>query len=253
MLSPDIVPSDTLNAAESIAATFDSVIAEFNESPGMARFWNQELNASHWASLMREIYFHTRENPQIQALATVHFRGDKRAMVKPFLRHAISEVGHDQLALDDVAALGYDTATLPSEQPLPATTAITAYPFYQITNLNAVGYLGYLYFLEHMPTRFGPEYMKTLATMGVSEQAMSFLHDHSTIDIGHTQLMQQYIETLVTSESDLEAVRYALRTTGELYGQMVTAAFAAADEREDFGTNYDELAALAERPTASVA
>ena len=133
-------------ASQVLDETFACAIDGFNDCAGMRRFWAGELNTAHYAALMREIYFHTRENPQIQALATVYFRGSQRTMVKPFLRHAISEVGHDQLALKDIKALGYDVTTIPTEQPLPATTAITAFPFYQITNLNPVGYLGYLPF-----------------------------------------------------------------------------------------------------------
>lgn len=235
------------NASEILDQTFAAAIDHFNSCTGMQRFWAGELNARHYASLMREIYFHTRENPQIQALATVYFRGSQRGAVKPFLRHAISEVGHDQLALNDMTALGYDVSAIPTEQPLPATTAITAFPFYQITNLNPVGYLGYLYFLEAMPTTFGAEYMRTLGEMGVPRDAMSFLHDHSTIDVGHTRMMKGYIEQLIRNESDLEAARYAMRVTGELYGRMLTEAFAAADRKaadeRDYGINHAEQAA----------
>ncbi|MEM1434135.1 MAG: iron-containing redox enzyme family protein [Pseudomonadota bacterium] len=239
------MPHDTASVV--LDETFSNAIDLFNSCAGMQRFWGGELNAAHYASLMREIYFHTRENPQIQALATVYFRGHQRTMVKPFLRHAISEVGHDQLALKDMQALGYDVTAIPAEQPLPATTAITAFPFYQITNLNPVGYLGYLYFLEAMPTTFGAEYMRTLDAMGVSREAMNFLHDHSTIDVGHTRLMQGYIEELIQNEADLEAACYAMRVTGELYGRMLTDAFAAADRQavgtSGYGINHAEQAA----------
>lgn len=237
------MPSLNIDASTELADAFTNNIGRFNDCAGMQRFWAQELDANHYASLMREIYFHTRENPQIQALATVYFRGPQRRMVKPFLRHAISEVGHDQLALNDMQALGHDVAAIPQQHPLPATTALIAYPFYQINNLNAVGYLGYLYFLEAMPTSFGPDYMATLGQMGVTADAMSFLHDHSTIDIGHTRLMQDYITELIRSDNDLEAARYAMTVTADLYGRMLTDAFLAADQRLDLGRNNTECAA----------
>ncbi|MFK7916365.1 MAG: iron-containing redox enzyme family protein [Pseudomonadales bacterium] len=226
-----------------LASVFDTVIADFNECEGMQRLWRGELSTAHYAGLMREVFHHTRENPQLQALATVHFRGAQRTMVKPFLRHAISEVGHDQLALNDVASLGFSIDGVTEQQPLPATTALLAFPFYQIYNLNAVGYLGYLYFLESMPTSFGAEYMARLANMGVGPESMSFLQDHTTIDVGHTQAMQGYIDALVKTPGDLDAAIYAMRVTGELYGRMVTAAIASADNSTLFGTNHQEVAA----------
>lgn len=242
----NIVPSQNsvaLNPKAQMDRVFQEVIADFNSCPGMQRLWKGELRLSHYAALMREVFHHTRENPQLQALATVFFRGEQRAMVKPFLRHAISEVGHDQLALNDAATCGLDIAAVPSSQPLPATTALLAFPFYQIYNHNAVGYLGYLYFLEAMPTSFGANYMDTLAAMGVTREAMTFLQDHTTIDVGHTKAMQGYIEQLITHDDELAIASYAMRVTGELYSNMVTAAFESADLAPEFGTNPQEIAA----------
>ncbi|MEM1229373.1 MAG: iron-containing redox enzyme family protein [Pseudomonadota bacterium] len=235
--------SQTFQPGAAMHETFTEVIADFNDCEGMQRLWRGDLDRGHYAALMREVFHHTRENPQLQALATVFFRGEQRSMVKPFLRHAISEVGHDQLALNDAQSCGLDVSSVPSSQPLPATTALLAYPFYQIYNNNAVGYLGYLYFLEAMPTAFGERYMMTLAAMGVDRTAMSFLQDHTTIDVGHTKAMQGYIQQLITSEAELTIARYAMKVTGELYSNMVTAAFASADDADGYGANPEEIAA----------
>ena len=54
-------------------------------------------------------------SPEIQALCTAWFRGSDRELVKPFLQHAMSEIGHDQLALDDLRSLGFDTEVIPRE------------------------------------------------------------------------------------------------------------------------------------------
>lgn len=236
-------PED-LRAHEVLQATFDRTIDEFNNCDGMRRLWSDKLDQTHYAALMREIFHHSRENPQLQALATVFFRGPQRSMVKPFLRHAISEVGHDQLALNDAAAVGMDVSLVPKQRPLPATTALIAFPFYQINNQNALGYLGYLYFLESMPTSFGALYQGAFNRMGVTEEAMTFLCDHTTIDVGHTQAMQGYISALVKNPVDLAEAQYAMRVTGELYGKMLSAAFASADaHQEHFGVNANEVAA----------
>lgn len=244
----DANSANSLRAHEVLQATFDSTIDEFNNCVGMQRLWRDELDKTHYAGLMREIFHHSRENPQLQALATVFFRGPQRGMVKPFLRHAISEVGHDQLALSDAAAVGMDVSAVPTQRPLPATTALIAFPFYQINNQNALGYLGYLYFLESMPTSFGAQYQGAFNRMGVTEEAMTFLCDHTTIDVGHTQAMQGYISALVKTPADLAEAQYAMRVTGELYGKMLTAAFASADvstisTQGNFGVNTNEAAA----------
>ena len=229
-----------MSTLEQINSVFDLAITDFNACEGMQRFWDRGLGLEHYASLMRQIFHHARENPQIQAAATAFFRGRQREMVQPFLRHAVSEVGHDQLALNDTAALGYDVSAIPMEQPLPATTALVAFPYYQIYNQNPVGYLGYLYYLEFMPTTFGAQYMEVLGDMGVPREALSFLIDHTVIDVGHNKLMRNYVQSLVVTQEDISSVCYAIRATGYLYGCMVTEAFAHADDPNIYGTNRQE-------------
>jgi pyrroloquinoline quinone (PQQ) biosynthesis protein C len=120
-------------------------------------------------------------------------------------------------------------AGLPAETPLPATSALLAFGFYQIYNHNPVGYLGYLYFLEFTPTSSGSAFMDALERVGVPRAAMSFLRDHTTVDVGHNLMMEQYVETLVRGRRELDAVVYAMQTTGYLYAQMLNAAIADAE------------------------
>ena len=102
----------------------------------------------------------------------MYFRGHEREMVKPFFRHATSEIGHDQLALNDMIALGEDVSDIPQGQPLPATTALLAYPFYQIGYHGHMGYLGYLYFLEFTPTTMGAGLLQALESIGAGVPLM---------------------------------------------------------------------------------
>ena len=223
---------------------FQAAVDRFNTCEGMSRFWRGELTREHYAVLMREVFHHTRENPQIQASATAFFRGRQRNMVKPFLRHAIAEVGHDEMALADAKAAGYDTRFERESVGLPATTALVAFAYYQIFNLNPVGYLGYLYFLEYMPTSFGERYLARLTDMGVTPDAMTFLQHHTVVDVAHNRFMEEYVEELVTSADDAKAVTYAIDVTASLYSAMVTDAFSDADPQSE-RRRSTELAAVA--------
>ncbi len=218
-----------MDPKDRIRNEFDALCGQFNQLPSVARTISGEIDALHYQWLMRQIFHHARENPQIQALATVYFRGTQRDMVKPFFQHATSEIGHDKLALNDLEAMGVDTSGIPNERPLPATTALVAYPFYQICQRNPVGYIGYLVFLEYLPTSMGTEYMTAFIKAGVPEKAMSFLTDHVTIDQYHIKQIARYIDELLQDEEDIQSAIHALRVTGGLYGQMVEQAFERAD------------------------
>jgi hypothetical protein len=235
-----------------LTAAFSSVRAAFLQSPGVMRLQERRIGAEHYAAYLSQVFHHTRENPQIQALATVYFRGQQRSAIKRFFRHASSEIGHDQLALDDLQELGAPVEALPFQNPLPETTALIAFPFYQIHNLNPVGYLGYLYFLEFLPTGTGGALMDALTACGVPRTAMRFLHDHATIDVAHNRMMESYAELLITTQRELESVLYAMRVTGVLYARMVDAAFTSADQPVDYGLSPEECprerSQLLERP-----
>lgn len=235
-----------MNPLNELQVAFRGVLDEFMKNPGVRRVFDGPLTRENYASYLKQVFHHTRENPQIQALATVYFRGHQRAAIKRFFRHASSEIGHDQLALDDLKALGVDTSRLPYENPLPETSALISFPFYQIQNLNPVGYLGYLYFLEYLPTGSGDEVMRAFERHGIPREAMRFLHDHATIDVGHNRFMEEYAQTLITSERELRSVVYAMRVTGRLYARMVEAAFLEADMPSEWGLSPSEWPASSE-------
>lgn len=152
---------------QTIQREFDQVVERFEACAGMRLLCDGDSTRDHYQQLMRQVFHHTRENPQLQALATVWFRGPQRIAVKRFLRHATSEIGHDQLALNDLRTLGVDIAPIPFENPLPATTALLSFGFFQVYNLNPVGYLGYLFFLEFLPTQHGARYVELFKKAGV--------------------------------------------------------------------------------------
>lgn len=226
-----------------ITARFQPTLATFLKSPPMRKLLSGDLSAAHYRAIMREIFHHTRENPQLQALATVYFRGRQRDMVRSFYAHAASEIGHDQLALNDYVTLGGDASDVPYQNPLPATTALLSYGFYQIYNLNPLGYLGYLFFLEFMPTKSGAGMIEMLGKIGVPPTAMTFLRDHTEIDIGHNKLMRKYVDGLVSANEDVDVIDYAMRTTGYLYAQMLDQAIEDADRPHATGWNWAEVKA----------
>ncbi|MEM8772267.1 MAG: iron-containing redox enzyme family protein [Pseudomonadota bacterium] len=222
-------------------ARFEPILIDFLSSPPVKSVTDKTMTVEEYRSILRQVFHHTRENPQLQALATVYFRGRDRDLVKLFFKHAASEIGHDQLALNDYVTLGGDPTNVPYENPLPSTSALLAFGFYQIYNLNPLGYLGYLYFLEAMPVQSGEGLMGNLRDIGIPDSAMTFLLDHTTIDVGHTKMMEKYVATLVKDEKDLDCIEYAMKTVAHLYSQMMAQAIADVHKPMAVGWNWEEL------------
>jgi hypothetical protein len=230
-----------VDIAQTLDREFRAALEQFAASQVMQMLANGSIRLQHYKAVLREIYHYAKEDPQIQALAGVYFRGADRATVKMFFKHATSEIGHDLMALEDLKVLGEDVTRIPTSLPLPTTIALTAFPFYQIHYHNPIGYLGYLYFLEYMPTQAGAGYMAALKAAGVPDTAMTFLHEHLTVDLAHNNLMQEYLRRLVRTEGDLSAVGYGIRVTGYLYGEMLAGAIRSVDETTVTYPNYVEL------------
>ena len=231
-----------MNNLTRIKQEFEKVLKIFEASPAMKKILSGEMTIEHYKSYLRQTFHYTKDNPQIQALATAYFHGSDRAFVKMFYKHAISEIGHDELALNDLTYLGENVDEVRTENPLPATVALNAFVYYQIYNRNPIGYLGYLFFLEFLPTSSGARYMQLLEKAGVPKEAMTFLLEHINVDVHHNKLMEHYLEGLVSTESDLSSVIYTMRGTGKLYADMLQSAFEQAEHPLDWGVDTVEAA-----------
>ncbi len=227
---------------------FEPLAERFISSEAIKPVLTGRITREEYQSVLRQIFHHTRENPQLQALATVYFRGRQRDLVRAFFSHAASEIGHDQLALNDFTTLGGNPSSVPYENPLPATTALISFGFYQIYNLNPLGYLGYLFFLEFIGTQAGGRIIDALVKGGIPETATTFLRDHTEVDVGHNKLMEKYVAGLVVSEADVDAVTYAMSTTAYLYEQMIYSAIQHARLPQSTGWNWEELIADSKLP-----
>jgi pyrroloquinoline quinone (PQQ) biosynthesis protein C len=211
---------------------FIDLLSRFNNTLPIQRIQNCTINKKHYLSYLQEVAHFASNNPQIQALTTVYFQKGNVEATELFYRHAISEIGHDELALNDIAYLGGSAEAARNALPLPETMGLISFPFYQIQHMSAVGYLGYLYFLEFLPTTMGKGYLESLTQIGIPKEAMTFLAEHMTVDQGHNRLMEKYISLLIKSQSDYEKVVYSMNVTGMLYSRMIEAAFNRIDQTE---------------------
>ncbi len=204
---------------------WQSEMSIFGQSAWFKKLANGELELKHYKGFLRETYHHAGLNPQIQAYATMFLKNNPRDMISLFYKHATSEIGHDLLALNDMSELGMDSAEIQRSKPLPSTVALNAYVLYQIQFVSPIAYLGYLFHLEFLPTQSGDNYINMLKKIGVKDSALSFLKEHSVVDIGHNKLMEKYISNLVVSDKDAADVINCAQNSCHLHLKMITDAF----------------------------
>ena len=189
-----------------------------------------DMSIEHYKGFLLETYHQAGTNPQIQTYATMFLQNNPREIIKMFYKHAISEIGHDTLALNDLVALGVDRNVVLSSSPLPITRALTASVISDIQFKNPVRYLGYLFHLELLPTQNGPKYIDLLYRMGVPQEAVTFLHEHATLDVAHLKLMETYVNELVTSKTIFDEVADTMYVTADLHRKMIEDSFSNGEK-----------------------
>lgn len=193
--------------------------------PWMKNLATGNVNLAHYKGFLMETYHNAGLNPQLQAFASIYIPGRPRALVKKFYQHAISEIGHDSLALNDLEVLGVDREFVINSKPLPITSAFYANTAWGIQNYGIVYYLGYLFHLEFTPTQNGRRYIEMLASKGVPESAMTFLEEHTTVDVSHNKLMEVYVEELIKSPIDFEVMKESLKASVNLHSKVIGDSF----------------------------
>lgn len=230
-----------MNAYNALVAAWNKNLETMTRSKAFTLMASGQLTRRQYAAILRQIFHNVRENPQLMTLAAARFRGEQRKAVPILLRHARSEAGHEDLALNDIKALGEDVADIPFERPLSASFAMRASVCHMVEHHDPVAIVGYMFQLEYTPTQLGHQYMAALERAGVPREAMSFLAEHAEVDVAHCKLLEKYCEILIRTPEQLEAVLYLQRVTAELYAKMLDQAIETADQWDTLtGPNPEE-------------
>lgn len=226
---------------ETIKREWRKAFDQMNQTEGFTRLRERKITKDHYVAILKQLYLQVRENGSLQAMCTNRFKGSQRKLTKMFMKHALSEVGHDELILNDLAHLGVDITGIEAERPLPSISSLVTFPYYLINHENPIAYLGFVFHLEFMPTSKGWNYIEALKAAGIPDEATSFIAEHATVDEAHNKLMERYIDELVKTDEDLNDVIYAARMAAHYYGSAVTEVIQAVDRAElDWGQNPKE-------------
>jgi pyrroloquinoline quinone (PQQ) biosynthesis protein C len=192
--------------------------------PEFGLLQRNEFTLESYRWYLRETYYHTRENPVSQLIATRSFSRSDHDVLSKYVGHARSEISHDLLALNDFVSLGGNEAEIRSGQPLPDTEALIGYTYSCAYADTPLKYLGYLFHVEALPTIQGKDYIRLLLSSGVPSSAVSFLEEHAQVDPAHSKLMAFYLDRLLLDEKAERIFDLSMRTGMLLHYRMIVAA-----------------------------
>lgn len=179
-----------------------------------------------YAIYLTQAYHYTRHTPLNQAKVALR-PGIPDSYRRFCLKHADEEVGHENMALHDLRALGVaaDPASFPM---LPETEQKIAYLYWCAEHANPVSRLGYSFWAEDSYGPGGSVLAAMKAGMRLSDAETSFFTAHQHIDEGHALDVRHALEVACRTDADWEAVARAAEQSIRLTFRMLAAELRAA-------------------------
>jgi hypothetical protein len=103
-----------------------------------------------YARYLTNVWHYAQHSAIIIGTAGARCVTDNPALALYLLHHAREELGHDQWALDDLAAMGIDEDAVRASRPTPTCAAIVGVEYYTDMHANPFGLFGWVYALEAM-------------------------------------------------------------------------------------------------------
>jgi hypothetical protein len=118
-------------------------------------------------------------------------------LVEYLERHIPEEMHSEQpggATLDDLAAVGVDTAAVRTQQPSPKIAALIGAVYYWIFHFHPVAVLGYLELEAYHPNVSGVE--RLIERTGLPREGFSQLLLHAKLDVAHARELHRVLDHL---------------------------------------------------------
>lgn len=180
------------------------------------------LDSVLYAAYLKNVFHYAQHSSTVIAMAGARCVRTHPELAHYLLVHAEEELGHEQWALDDLAALGVSAEQVRSSRPVPACAAMIGYEYYLAGHANPVGLFGWLYTLEAMGDDLGGRMAQAVGSrLGASgESGIRFLAGHGIADHAHTADLTRMISEHIRDPADRADVRHAADVVGDLYVRM---------------------------------
>jgi hypothetical protein len=141
-----------------------------------------------------------------------------RGLAEYLERHIVEEMHGEEpggATLDDLAALGVDTAALRAEPPSPQIAALVGAQYFWIYHFHPVAILGYLELEAYHPYR--PTVELLIERTGLPRAGFRQLLLHAKLDIAHARELHRLLDSLpLEPQQERLIARSALQTMSML-------------------------------------
>jgi thiaminase len=179
-----------------------------------------ELALESYVAFLTQAYHHVKHTtPLLMAC------GSRVPQQMEWLRNAMAhyieeELGHQEWILNDIAVCGADAEAVRNSGPDMPAELMCAYAYDMVQRRNPIGFLGMVLVLEGTSIELATKAAKaTQASLGLPDEAFSYLTSHGALDISHMAFYQGLVNRLEREEDRLFVIHAAKRFY-KLYGDI---------------------------------
>lgn len=187
------------------------------------RYWKHSLEQpiaiELYQQVMLQIYHYTRFNSINQAACAFSADPGQTTLLRFVYKHALEELGHENMVLRDLESIGALPQSLPA--PLPPTQVLIAYLNDVAIRQGPIARLGYSYWAEDVYEHIQPLLNKFRVDLGLKDEQMTFFVAHSAIDEKHSEEVRLAIQRAVKKEKERAQIKEVTRVTLYLTGQLL--------------------------------
>jgi pyrroloquinoline quinone (PQQ) biosynthesis protein C len=142
------------------------------------------------------------------------------ALVDYLDAHVEEELGHDEVLLNDLAALGIDRASVLARLPSATVAQLVGAQYYWIAHHHPLAFLGFVAVMEGCPPT--ADVIETLVERtGLPRTAFRTYEQHAELDPGHRDHLDATLDALPLSAEHEEILGVSAMSTAALLPQTV--------------------------------
>ncbi len=196
-----------------------NVLERIRASSALTGILSGERSREIYIEYLMNVWHYAQHSAVVIGMAGARAVPENPKLADYLLHHAREELGHEQWALQDLAALGIGGEKVKASRPVTSCAAMIGYEYYVAGHANPVGLFGWLYVLESMGDDLGHVVSQHIGDNLGLKSAVKFLAGHGEADEAHTADLTVQISDNVRPE-DRPDVHHVADVIAELYTGM---------------------------------
>lgn len=202
----------------------DSARRELEDIPKMHTMIHQGLSLGEYRAFLHDLYHVVWHFCPIMAAAAARCSDRHRGVRYELYERIEEEKGHETWVLEDMEAVGGDTAGAKANPPSAPVQAMVGFNYFSAERVHPCSVLGMLYMLEVVSSVYAGRTSESIARAigrDVDAGGFKFLTSHSTMDVDHLAKLNRLIKTIDDPQAQ-EAIINSTRVNFYQFGRMFT-------------------------------